>query len=67
MRGRVQICICGEDTKVVEIIRRSAVVPNSILELPKIVECGDLFQVDLNNEQYVRMSNDTLEEQRWLL
>lgn len=64
MRGRVQICICGEDTKVVEIIRRSAVVPNSILELPKIVECGDLFQVDLNNEQYVRMSNDTLEEQR---
>lgn len=31
----------------IEIIRRSAVVPNGVLELPKIVERGDLFQIDL--------------------
>ena len=31
----------------IEIICRSAVVPNGVLELPEIVERGDLFQVDL--------------------
>jgi len=44
----------------VEIIRRSAVVPNRVLELPEIVERGDLFQIDLESERLVR----TLEEQR---
>ena len=47
MRGRVEISVRGEDAKVVEIIRRSTVVPDRVLELPEIVEGGDLFQVDL--------------------
>jgi len=47
VRGRIEVRICGEDTKVIEIIRRSTVVPDRVLELSEIVECGDLFQVDL--------------------
>lgn len=31
----------------IEIIRRSTVVPDCVLELSEIVERGDLFQVDL--------------------
>ena len=47
MRGRVEICVCGEDPKMIEIIRRSTVVPDCVLELSEIVERGDLFQIDL--------------------
>lgn len=54
MRGRVQIRVRGKDAKVVEIVRRSTVVPNRVLELSEIVECGDLFQVDLKAEERVR-------------
>lgn len=39
----------------VEVIRRSTVVPDRVLELSKVVECGDLFQVDLKHNQHVRM------------
>ena len=60
MCGGVEIRICGEDPEMVEIIRRSAVVPNRVLELSEIVERGDLFQVDLKSERWVK----TLEEQR---
>ena len=54
MRGCVEISIRGEDAKVVEIIRRSTVVPDRVLELSEIVEGGDLFQVDLKRERCVR-------------
>ena len=33
----------------VEIVRRSTVVPDRVLELSEIVERGDLFQVDLES------------------
>ena len=46
----------------IEIIRRSAVVPKGVLELSEIVECGDLFQVDLKSEWCVRTYTHTLEE-----
>jgi len=48
----------------VEIIRRSAVVPDRVLELSEIIERGDLFQVDLESERCVRTCIRTLEEQR---
>lgn len=48
----------------VEIIRRSTVVPNGVLELSEIVECGDLFQVDLKHDWCVRTYIHALEEQR---
>lgn len=64
MRGRVEVRICGKDTKVIEIIRRSAVVPNGVLKLSEIVECGDLFQVDLKSERCVRTCVHTLKVQR---
>ena len=54
MCGRVQIRVRGKDAKVVEIVRRSTVVPNRVLELSEIVECGDLFQVDLKAGERVR-------------
>ena len=58
MCGGVEIRVRGEDPEMVEIIRRSAVVPNRVLELSEIVERGDLFQIDLESERWVR----TLEE-----
>ena len=64
MRGRVEVRICGKDTKVIEIVRRSTVIPDGILELSEIVECGDLFQVDLKRKRWVRTYTHTLEEQR---
>lgn len=64
MRGSVEISVRGENAKVVEIIRRSTVVPDRVLELPEIVECGDLFQVDLKAVRHVRMYIHTLEDQR---
>ena len=64
MRRRVEISVCGEDAKVVEIIRRSAVVPDGVLELSEIVECGDLFQVHLQEVWWVRTYIHTLEDQR---
>ena len=48
----------------VEIIRRPAVVPNGVLELSEIIECGDLFQVDLKSQRCFRTRIHTLEEQR---
>ena len=48
----------------IEIIRRSAVVPKGVLELSEIVECGDLFQVDLKDVRHVRTYIHTLEDQR---
>jgi hypothetical protein len=64
VRGRVEIRVGGKDPKVVEIIRRSTVVPDRELELSKVVERGDLFQVDLESRGCIRTHIQTLEELR---
>ena len=45
--GGIEVIIRGEDAKVVEIVCGTAVVAISILELTKVVQCGDLFQCQL--------------------
>jgi hypothetical protein len=47
---------------VVQILRRSTVVPDRVLELPEIVECGDLLQVDL--KMLLEQNIHRLEDQR---
>ena len=63
MCGSIKISICREDAEMVEVIRRSAVIPNGVLKLPKIVECGDLLQVDLRFKERVRTYIHKLNEQ----
>ena len=52
VRGRVQIGVGGQHAEVVEVVGSARVVPVRVLELSKVVQCGDLFEGELKRKLF---------------